>query len=67
MKTKNQTGHSLPELAIAKAANEDGFSPANTREAVSSGGRKQSQLWSPREVWRTRVKTHVPLNRSEPA
>ena len=51
MKTKNQTGHDLLELAVAKAANEDGFSP-NTRDA--DVGRKAA--WSPYEVWRTRVK-----------
>lgn len=62
MKTKNQTEHSLLELAINKAANEDGFSPATTREVVSV--RKAS--WSPLEVWRTRVKTPA-QQRTEPA
>lgn len=63
MKTKNQTEHSLLELAITKAANEEGFSPATTREAV--GSRKPS--WSPLEVWRTRVKTPSARTRNEPA
>jgi hypothetical protein len=62
MKTKNQTGHALPELAIDKAANEDGFSTTSARE--SGGGRKPS--WSPLEVWRTRVKDNGQLNRKEP-
>ena len=53
MKTNNQTEHHLLELAVATAANEDGISPAGSREAVAPV-RKQS--WSPLEVWRTRVK-----------
>ncbi len=52
MKTKNQTGHALLELAIAKAANEDGISPATARDASPS----RKPAWSPAEVWRTRVK-----------
>ncbi len=63
MKLKNQAGHSLPELAITKAANEDGFVVTTSREPA--GARKQS--WSPLEVWRTRVKSSSPANRSEPA
>ena len=63
MKTKNQTEHSLLELAVAKAANEDGISPAAAREL--SVGRKQQ--WSPLEVWRTRVKASSSTSRSEPA
>jgi hypothetical protein len=51
MKTKNQTEHALLELAVAKAANEDGF--GSLRDAKSS----PKQAWSPLEVWRTRVKT----------
>ena len=54
MKTKNQTDHSLLGLPIATAANEDGISPANSRDAVSQ---PRNQGWSPYEVWRTRVKT----------
>jgi hypothetical protein len=61
MKTNNQTEHSLLELAINKAANEDGFSAGTPREVVNA--RKPS--WSPLEVWRTRVKT--PSQRTEPA
>jgi hypothetical protein len=62
MKTKNQTGHTVLELAINKAANEDGFSSTTARDALA--GRKQA--WSPLEVWRTRVKNTVQLNRGEP-
>lgn len=61
MKTKNQTEHSLLELAINKAANEDGFTPGVTREVASA----RKPAWSPLEVWRTRVKT--PAQRTDPA
>lgn len=61
MKTKNYAGQMLPDLAITKAANEDGFSPAKARDADN-----RKQPWSPLEVWRTRVKNSAPLNR-EPA
>lgn len=54
MKTKNQTGQSLLELAVMKAANEDGLSSAGARD---SSGAMRPQAWSPREVWRTRVKS----------
>jgi len=64
MKTKNQTGQNMLELAVNKAANEDGISPAPARE-VTAPVRKQS--WSPLEVWRTRVKTPAPLNRTDTA
>jgi hypothetical protein len=60
MKTKNQTEHPLLELAAASAANEDGISPAPSREAAQAG----KQTWSPLEVWRTRVK--VPSQRTRP-
>lgn len=72
MKTKNQTGHTLLELAATSAANEDGISPANSRD-VAEDARKpaqkqaqksqqaQKQAWSPYEVWRTRVKTTADL------
>ena len=53
MKTKNQTEHHLLELAATTAANEDGISPAASREALRSA---RKQAWSPLEVWRTRVK-----------
>jgi hypothetical protein len=54
MKTKNQTEHDLLELAVAKAANEDGYgSPRDVKPA-------RQQAWSPLEVWRTRVKTPQP-------
>jgi len=52
MKTKNQTEQSLLELAISNAANEDGFQAAVSREPVAV----RKQAWSPKEVWRTRVK-----------
>jgi len=64
MKTKNQTEHHLLELAITTAANEDGISPAGSRE-ISTAARKQA--WSPLEVWRTRVKAPAPMNRTESA
>jgi hypothetical protein len=63
MKTKNQTEHTLLELAVAKAANEDGISPAGTREPSPS----RDPAWSPLEVWRTRVKVPTPRSRPEPA
>jgi hypothetical protein len=60
MKTKNQTERSLLELAINKAANEDGISPSAKRETSSS--RRPS--WSPAEVWRTRVKAPAQRERT---
>jgi hypothetical protein len=63
MKTKNQTEHDLLELAIATAANEDGISPP-VREGVTPA---RNQAWSPLEVWRTRVKTPTPINRTDSA
>ena len=53
MKTKNQTEPSLPEFAVTSAANEEGFSSPTSRD-TTAGLRKQA--WSPKEVWRTRVK-----------
>jgi hypothetical protein len=64
MKTKNQTEHHLLELAASSAANEDGISPPNSREAATPA-RKQS--WSPLEVWRTRVKVAAQRSRPETA
>jgi hypothetical protein len=64
MKTKNQTEQNLLELAVAKAANDDGITPAGAREAVAAG-RKQG--WSPFEVWLTRVKPTTPHSHGEPA
>lgn len=60
MKTNNQTGRTLLELAINKAANEDGISPSVAREGSAS--RRPS--WSPAEVWRTRVKPSAPRERN---
>jgi hypothetical protein len=64
MKTKNQTEQHMLELAATKAANEDGISPSSARE-VATPARKQA--WSPLEVWRTRVKTPAPINRTDSA
>jgi hypothetical protein len=61
MKTKNQTEQHLLELAAATAANEDGISPA-PRDNAAPG---RTQAWSPLEVWRTRVKSPTPLNRTD--
>ncbi len=63
MKTKNQTGHSLLELAIEKAANDDAVSPAATREVAQN----RKQAWNPKEVWRTRVKASKTFTRGEPS
>jgi hypothetical protein len=51
MKSSNQSEHDLLELAIAKAANEDGFPSTGDTSTV------RKPAWSPLEVWRTRVKT----------
>jgi hypothetical protein len=64
MKTKNQTEHNLLELAVASAANEDGISPAGSRDGVAS---VRKQAWSPLEVWRTRVKVPAQVSRPESA
>lgn len=61
MKTKNQTGHELLELAVAKAANEDGFTAARNSNA------DPKKAWCPAEVWRTRVKSSSRRSRTEPA
>lgn len=61
MKTKNQTEHSLLELAITKAANDDGITPAGSRETETA---ERKQGWSPLEVWRTRVKHSPPPART---
>jgi hypothetical protein len=66
MKTKNQTEQQhLLELAIAKAANEDGISPTshdNGRDSAAS----RDQAWSPLEVWRSRVKAPTPSRTESP-
>lgn len=57
MKTKNHTEQGLLELADTNAANEDGLTPPTPaiRETnPSATGRNLA--WSPKEVWRTRVK-----------
>ena len=61
MKTKNQTEQKLLDLAVTKAANDDGVSPevANEETAV-----ERKQAWSPFEVWRSRVR--APLNHTKP-
>jgi len=63
MKTKNQTEQSLLELAITTAANEDGFPAPVAREPVPA----RHQAWSPKEVWRTRVKAPNAHNDTAPA
>ena len=62
MNTKNQTEQDMFELAVTKAANDDGVPKADLREGVAA---VRKQAWSPFEGWRSRVKTPVPLNRSE--
>jgi hypothetical protein len=59
MKTKNQTEQNLLELAVKSAANEDGISSADSRDAALVARKETAQktAWSPYEVWRTRVKT----------
>jgi hypothetical protein len=64
MKTKNQTEHELLELADTSAANEDGISPAGSRDGGTSA---RKQAWSPLEVWRTRVKAQAHPNRTDSA
>ena len=65
MKTNNQTEQSMLELAVNSAANEEGFSAGNSREAAQDA---RNQSWSPYEVWRTRVKTAAAQRiSSEPA
>ena len=64
MKTKNQTEQVLLELAVTKAANEEGFAANAAREATPA---PPKGAWSPLEVWRTRVKNSDPLNRGENA
>ena len=56
MKTKNQTEPGAMHVAALAAANEDGISPAGEIEPVQVA---RLQPWSPREVWRTRVKVAV--------
>lgn len=64
MKTNNnQTGQAQLELAVLKAANEDGISPV-VRESTAP---VRKQAWSPHEVWRTRVKASPKAPRSKPA
>lgn len=64
MKTKNQTGQNMPELA-ASAANEDRFSSGSSRDVApesrnSTADTTINKAWSPYEVWRTRVKPTAP-------
>jgi hypothetical protein len=53
MKIKNQTGPTVLESAPEKAANDDSFPNQTARE---NGPQFRKQAWSPKEVWRTRVK-----------
>jgi len=66
MKTKNQTGQGVLELADAKAANEDGFTPPTAARGKSPTDTGRSLAWSPKEVWRTRVKSDNPHNDGAP-
>jgi hypothetical protein len=63
MKTKNQTGQSLLELAETKAANEDGFTAPADRDTSATA---RTRAWSPMEVWRTRVKADLARSESTP-
>lgn len=63
MKTKNQTEQNLLELAVSKAANEEGFSTGSSNDTASTG---RLPAWSPYEVWRTRVKTPAHNARKAP-
>jgi len=66
MKTKNQTEHDLLELAVAKAANEDGISPPSRDNGRDSAASTRDQAWSPLEVWRSRVKAPTPSRTESP-
>jgi hypothetical protein len=59
MKTKNQTERDLLEFAVAKAANEDGFSSTGDTSTI------RKPAWSPLEVWRTRVKAQPQQSRAD--
>ena len=60
MKTKNQSGQDMLDLAVTTAANEDGISPVNACDGATA---VRNAAWSPYEVWRTRVKS---LSRPHP-
>jgi hypothetical protein len=62
MKTKNQTELPLLELALSKAANEEGFPVLDAH----GEGAVHKQAWNPREVWRTRVKSGSKFTVSDP-
>jgi hypothetical protein len=62
MKTKNQTGQGLHELADTKAANEDGFTALPHDMSATA----RHRAWSPSEVWRTRVKADRDRNETAP-
>lgn len=63
MKTKNQTGQGLLELAETKAANEDGFTAPSERDTSATA---RTRAWSPMEVWRTRVKADMARSETAP-
>jgi len=65
MKTKNQTEQHLLELAVAKAANEDGISPPSRDNGRDNTSSVRKQAWSPLEVWRARVKSPAAQSRTE--
>jgi hypothetical protein len=64
MKTKNQTEPATVQIAALEAANEDGISSSIEETSPLAS----PQTWSPREVWRTRVKVAVlrPQGESNP-
>jgi len=63
MKTKNQTEQNLLELAVTKAANDDGASPKGAGKDIAV---ERKQAWSPFEVWRTRVRVPMTADRAKP-
>jgi hypothetical protein len=64
MKTKNQTEPTTVQIVALDAANEDGISPS----IEETSPLPRPQAWSPREVWRTRVKVALlrPQGESNP-
>jgi len=63
MKTKNHTGQGLLELANTNAANEDGFTPPTpVVRTTGPSAASRNLAWSPKEVWRTRVKAETAHN-----
>lgn len=65
MKAKNHTEPTTVQIVALDAANEDGISPS----VEETSQQQRPQTWSPREVWRTRVKVAVlrPQGESNPS